>query len=55
MDPLWASLVVGLVVGLLGFSLIRSAARKITPAGLAPERSARQFQKDAQLVKEQVQ
>ena len=55
MDPLWASLVVGLVVGLVGFSLIRSAARKITPAGLAPERSARQFQKDAQLVKEQVQ
>ena len=55
MDPLWASVVVGLVTGLIGFGLIRSAARKITPAGLAPERSARQFQKDAQLVKEQVQ
>ena len=55
MDPLWASTVVGLVVGLIGFGLIKSAARKITPAGLAPERSARQFQKDAQLVKEQVQ
>lgn len=55
MDPLLASLIVGVVVGLIGFALIRSAARKITPAGLAPERSARQFQKDAQLVKEQVQ
>ena len=55
MDPLWASVVVGLVTGLIGFGLIRSAARRITPAGLAPERSARQFQKDAQLVKEQVQ
>jgi xanthine/uracil permease len=55
MDPLWASVVVGLVVGLIGYSLIRSAARKITPAGLAPQRTARQFQKDAQLVKEQVQ
>jgi len=55
MDPLWASLVVGLVVGLIGFSLVRSAVRKITPAGLAPERSTRQIKKDAQLVKEQVQ
>jgi len=55
MDPLWASVVVGLVVGLIGFSLIKAAARKVTPGGLAPERSARQFQKDAQLVKEQVQ
>jgi len=55
MDPLWASVVVGLVVGLIGFSLIKTAAKKITPAGIAPERSARQLQKDAQLVKEQVQ
>ena len=55
MDPLWASIVVGVVVGLIGFSLVRSASRKITPAGLAPGRAARQFQKDAQLVKEQVQ
>jgi xanthine/uracil permease len=55
MDPLWASIVVGLVVGLLGFALIRSAVRKITPAGLAPQRAARQIQKDAQLVKDQVQ
>src|SRR5678815_4544410 len=44
MDPLWASVVVGLVVGLIGYSMIRSAARKITPAGLAPQRTARQFQ-----------
>ena len=55
MDPLWASLVVGLVVGLIGFSIVKAAARKISAAGLAPGRSARQFQKDAQLVKEQVQ
>ena len=55
MDPLWASILVGLVVGLIGYGMIKSAARKITPGGLAPERSARQFQKDAQLVKEQVQ
>ena len=55
MDPLWASIVVGLVVGLIGFTIIKAATKKITTAGLAPERSARQFQKDAQLVKEQVQ
>jgi len=55
MDPLWASIVVGVAVGLIGFSVIKAAAKKITRAGLTPERSARQVQKDAQLVKEQVQ
>lgn len=55
MDPLWASLLVGVVVGLIGYSLIRRAGRMMTPQQLAPERTARQVKKDAQLVKEQVQ
>jgi xanthine/uracil permease len=53
MDPLWASLVVGVVVGLIGFMLIRSGTHKVKPAELMPERSSRQIQKDAQMVKGQ--
>jgi xanthine/uracil permease len=55
MDPLWASILVGVVVGLIGYTLIKGATKKVSPAELAPDRSARQFKKDAQLVKEQVQ
>ncbi|HWF01729.1 MAG TPA: phage holin family protein [Caulobacteraceae bacterium] len=55
MDPLWASIIVAIVVGAAGFVLIRTATSQIKPANLAPERSQRQLQKDAQLVKEQVE
>jgi hypothetical protein len=54
MDPFWAALLVGVVAGLVGFTLVRSASKKVTPAELMPDRSTRQIQKDAQLVKEQV-
>lgn len=54
MDPLWASLIVGVTVGLVGYSLVRGALKAVTPAQLSPDRSARQLQKDAQFVKEQV-
>lgn len=54
MDPLWASILVALVVGVAGFGLIRNATSKVTPANLAPDRSVRQLGKDARLVKEQV-
>lgn len=55
MDPLWASLIVGVVVALIGFSLVRGAAAKLKPESLAPGRSIRQVRKDAQLVKGQAQ
>ena len=55
MDPLWASLLVAIVVGLVGYSLIKGATKKVAPAELAPDRAARQIRKDAQFVKEQVQ
>ena len=55
MDPAWAALLVGVVAGLIGYSLVRAAAKKVQPSALSPDRSARQLQKDAQLVKEQVQ
>lgn len=54
MDPLWASMLVGVVVGLIGYSLVKRAMQQVQPAQLAPDRSARQLQKDAQFVKEQV-
>lgn len=55
MDPLWAALVVGVVVALIGYSLIKGAAKKISPAAMTPSRSAQQIKNDAQMVKEQVQ
>jgi len=54
MDPLWASIVVGVTVGLVGFSLVRGAMKQVRPAELAPDRTARQLHKDAQFMKEQV-
>lgn len=55
MDPGWAALLVGVVAGLLGYSIVRGAAKRFEPAALAPDRTARQLRKDTQLVKEQVQ
>jgi drug/metabolite transporter (DMT)-like permease len=54
MPPFWAALLVGVVAGLIGFSLVKGAAKKVKPASLAPDRAARQIQKDAQFMKEQV-
>ncbi len=53
-DPLWASIVVGLVVGLTGYLLVKSALRLVKPDHLNPDRTARQLHKDVQLVKDQV-
>jgi len=54
MDAGWAALVVGVVAGLVGYTLVRAAARKVQPSALAPDRAARQIQKDAHFVKEQL-
>jgi len=53
MDPLWASLLVGVATGIIGYALIKGALKHIQPEALSPDRSARQLKKDAQLVKEQ--
>jgi hypothetical protein len=55
MDPLWASLIVAVVVGVIGFVLVKAGMKVLQPSSLTPDRSARQLQKDAQLVKDQVQ
>lgn len=54
MDPVWASLLVGVVVGIAGFVLLRNGAKSASPAVLRPDKAANQLRKDAQFVKEQV-
>lgn len=54
MDPVWASLLVGVVVAVVGFVLLRNGAQSAQPSNLRPDRAANQLKKDAQLVKEQV-
>lgn len=50
----WASLLVGVVVGILGVVLVRNGAKAAAPKELIPDRSIRQVEKDARLAKEQV-
>ena len=54
MDPLLASVIVAVVVGGIGFLLVKRASAKVKPSALTPDRSARQLGKDAKMVKEQV-
>jgi uncharacterized membrane protein YjfL (UPF0719 family) len=54
MDPLWASTIVGALVAVLGFVIVRAAVEKLKPRSLQPDRAARQLQKDARMLKEQM-
>jgi hypothetical protein len=54
MDPVWASLLVGVAVAIVGGVLLRTGAKTAQPSNLRPERAAAQLRKDAELVKEQV-
>jgi len=54
MDPAWAALLVAVVTSLVGYTVIKGATKKVSGQALTPDRSTRQIQKDAQLVKEQV-
>ena len=51
MDPTWASLLVGVVVAGVGYMLVRTGMKLMSLKGLAPDRSARQLKKDAELMK----
>jgi hypothetical protein len=52
MDPAWAAVLVGVVVAVVGVVLLRAGVK--ASSSLTPERTTRQLEKDAQLVKEQV-
>lgn len=51
MDPLWASLLVGVVVAAVGYGLVRLGMKSMDPKNLTPDRAARQLRKDVQLMK----
>ena len=51
MDPTWAALLVGLVVAGVGYFMVRAGTKMLSLKGLAPDRSARQLKKDADLMK----
>ncbi len=53
MDPTFAALLVGVVVAIIGVVMLRAGVKTAEPSNLTPERTARQLEKDAQLVKEQ--
>ena len=51
MDPLWASLLVGGAVAVIGLVLVRMGMKMLNGKNLAPDRSTRQLRKDTQLMK----
>jgi positive regulator of sigma E activity len=51
MDPIWAALLVGVGVAAVGYLVLRAGMKAISLKGLAPDRSARQLKKDADLMK----
>mgnify|MGYP001492346295 CR=1 FL=1 len=50
----WASLIVGVAVAALGLFLIRNGKSGLDPHEMDPERTRRQLESDARVVKEQV-
>lgn len=51
MDPIWAALIVGVVVASVGYLLVRAGMKMISLGALKPDRTARQLKKDAELMK----
>jgi hypothetical protein len=51
MDPIWAALIVAVGVAAVGYILLRAGMKAISLDGLKPERSSRQLQKNAELMK----
>jgi uncharacterized membrane protein YqjE len=54
MPPWAASVLVGVVVAIIGFILIRKGESDLSAAELAPTRTTKSLRKDASLLKEQV-
>lgn len=50
----WGTLIVGVIVALIGFMLLKSGMNAASTANLKPRRTANQLQRDAAVVKEQV-
>jgi hypothetical protein len=54
MGIIWASLLVGLVVAIIGVVLLMTGQSKMKINNLAPDRAAHQLRKDAELARETV-
>lgn len=52
--PGWAELAVAVVVGLIGYSMLRGGLNRLKASDLVPSRTAEQLSRDAAVVKEQV-
>jgi len=51
----WSQVTVFVVVGLIGYSMLRSGMNRLKATNLVPSRTAEQLSRDAAVVKEQVQ
>ncbi len=51
----WARLIVGMVVALVGYALVRSGMSGLKTSNLVPDRTVGQLSRDAAVAKEQVQ
>lgn len=51
----WSQVIVFVVVGLIGYSMLRSGMNRLKATNLVPSRTAEQLSRDAAVVKEQVQ
>ncbi|MCQ0990418.1 phage holin family protein [Jiella marina] len=49
----WAALLVGVVIAVIGAALLYKGKKNLEPSSLTPNRTARQFGKDTEFVKEQ--
>ena len=55
LDNVWAApLIVGVVVMVVGYALLKSAQKRLDPRSLAPHRTARSMRADAMMFKEKV-
>jgi len=55
MDPLLASIIVGVVLAVVGWLLIRSGLKLVQPQSLTPDRSVRQAREITHMAKGQMQ
>ena len=51
----WARLIVGVVLALIGYGLVRSGLSGLKTSNLVPNRTVEQLSRDAAVAKEQVQ
>ncbi len=52
--PMWASLIVGAVLAVIGLSLIAAGRKNLKTSNLVPERTIEQTSRDVRLAKEQL-